>query len=371
LKLRSFTNKEMSQLQPALTFNGTNNYIEVPYSEKLNSKIFTLSCWAKPTKTSTGEDDGLLCAGYVKQGVNKGYFFGKRANNKWDFSLVGGYLQIGSPSDIGINTWVHLAVTFDGSQGKFYLNGQVASQGKTTKDYAVNTELSLYIGAAHFTETTVPHYFFTGQIAEVSIWNKARTQQEIQSDMNKRLTGKEQGLVGYWPLNEGSGNTAIDKTGNGNNGIIKGGATWKQEELALNPAEPITGEFQIPTNSSTGVEFTNKLTTDISYKFTPSGTWKPQSEVPECNAAGLKGFSPEIQTPLSAGLAPYQQHLKYPNNTFFALLAVDKTTGAVTEVGKETTIVLKPGQTLTFVVNDFPTAYENNTGTLAVKWSAS
>jgi matrix metalloproteinase-14 (membrane-inserted) len=171
-------------------------------------------------------------------------------------------------------------------------------------------------------------------------------------------------------------NIAADKADAGypkpiNNSNWPGLTFGNQGETPLNPAKSTTGEFQIPTNSITGVEFTNKLSKDSSYKFTPSGTWKPQSDVPECNAAGLKGFSPEIQTPLSAGLAPYQQHLKYPNNTFFALLAVDKTTGAVTEVGKETTIVLKSGQTLTFVVNDFPTAYENNTGTLAVKWSAS
>ncbi|MCU0518286.1 MAG: LamG domain-containing protein, partial [Oscillatoria sp. Prado101] len=59
---------------------------------------------------------------------------------------------------------------------------------------------------------------YNGCLAEVRVWNKARTQAEIQADMSKRLTGKEAGLVGYWPLNdvrvEGSALKVADITGN-------------------------------------------------------------------------------------------------------------------------------------------------------------
>ncbi|WP_017718884.1 hypothetical protein [Kamptonema formosum] len=54
-------------------------------------------------------------------------------------------------------------------------------------------------------------------MAEVRIWNKSRTQAEIQADMSKQLTGKEPNLVGYWPLNdvsvEGSALQVADLTG--------------------------------------------------------------------------------------------------------------------------------------------------------------
>ena len=146
---------------------------------------------------------------------------------------------------------------------------------------------------------------------------------------------------------------------------------WKQEEIPLNPAEQTTGEFQVPINSLTGIEFTNKLAKDSSYKFTPSGTWKTPSDTQERTAAGLKGFPPDRQPFYIEELKKYQQHLKYPNNTYLALVAVNKTTGVVTEVTQETTIVLKAGEALTFLVNYFPTEYKNNTGTLTVKWSAT
>jgi hypothetical protein len=42
--------------------------------------------------------------------------------------------------------------------------------------------------------------------------------------MNKKLTGNEPGLVHYWPMDEGSGNTIYDQTGD-NDGTISG-AIW-------------------------------------------------------------------------------------------------------------------------------------------------
>ena len=37
-------------------------------------------------------------------------------------------------------------------------------------------------------------------------------------------TGNESGIIGYWKFEEGTGNTVIDQTTNGNNGIINGAA---------------------------------------------------------------------------------------------------------------------------------------------------
>ena len=43
---------------------------------------------------------------------------------------------------------------------------------------------------------------------------------------NKRLIDQAQGLVGYWPFDEGSGNIAKDYSGNGNDGTLVNGPTW-------------------------------------------------------------------------------------------------------------------------------------------------
>ncbi len=60
---------------------------------------------------------------------------------------------------------------------------------------------------------------------EVRIWSYARNGTDIQDNMNTELTGSEPGLVAYYKMNEGSGSTLHDATGNGNDLTIYG-ATW-------------------------------------------------------------------------------------------------------------------------------------------------
>ncbi len=52
--------------------------------------------------------------------------------------------------------------------------------------------------------------FFNGKITEVQVWDKALTPDEIQKTMTHKLTGYEEDLVGYWPLDKGHGNVATD-----------------------------------------------------------------------------------------------------------------------------------------------------------------
>jgi hypothetical protein len=71
----------------------------------------------------------------------------------------------------------------------------------------------------------------------------------------------------------------------------------------------------------------------------------------------------------NTNLAGYLQYLKYPKNTCFSLVAQNPATGTTTEVGKKVTIVLNPGETLNFVLNDWPNDYSNNSGSIKVDYS--
>jgi hypothetical protein len=67
---------------------------------------------------------------------------------------------------------------------------------------------------------TWPGRFWNGVIDDVRIWNVARTSQEIQDNLAIELNGNEPGLVAYFPMNEGDGDTIADITGNGNTGQL-------------------------------------------------------------------------------------------------------------------------------------------------------
>ena len=98
----------------------------------------------------------------------------------------------------------------------FYVNGQlfetIVQQLNVTNGQIVlggSTDLGLGV-------------FHDGNIDDISVWNIALTQSEIEQYMNCPPTGDEAGLIGYWNFEEGSGTTALDLTANGNNGTING-----------------------------------------------------------------------------------------------------------------------------------------------------
>lgn len=75
---------------------------------------------------------------------------------------------------------------------------------------------------------------------------------------NPNLNSSAGGLVGWWKLNEGSGSTATDSSGNGNNGTIGSGITWVsgyQGHQALN--FPTGFNSRVALSSSSIASFSN------------------------------------------------------------------------------------------------------------------
>ncbi|HEY9763880.1 MAG TPA: LamG domain-containing protein, partial [Trichocoleus sp.] len=102
------------------------------------------------------------------------------------------------------NQWNHLAVVLSDETGRLeyriYVNGipkDAQPETQALLNQPVATAAVIQIGAS-------AHSFF-GQIDEVRLWNRARTEREIRQDKNLRLTGQEPGLLAYWRLDEGSG----------------------------------------------------------------------------------------------------------------------------------------------------------------------
>ena len=107
----------------------------------------------------------------------------------------------------------------------------------------VHTGNPFVIGRWTYQASTGEEWFFNGIIDEVSLWNTARTQEQIQENMNRQLRGGEQGLVGYWSFDEGTGTTVFDNTANNNNGLLGGGSVanepiWVVSTAPVQPAGP-------------------------------------------------------------------------------------------------------------------------------------
>jgi hypothetical protein len=83
------------------------------------------------------------------------------------------------PSGLSVNTWSHVAATYDGAMMRLYVNGvQVNSQAKTGA-LPSSSGGRLMIGGDDFFGQ-----YFTGRIDEVRIYDRALSVSEIQSDMS-------------------------------------------------------------------------------------------------------------------------------------------------------------------------------------------
>jgi hypothetical protein len=202
----------------ALSFDGVGDYVEVDNSPFINLTLnFTLECWV-----STSKDGYLMFKGtsssdrqyaiYNYPSANSISFYHNREG-------ASGYVRIDWLGEqLTDNKWTHIAITVNVDRAELFKNG-ISLGERTMTGKIVTTEGNLFIGKRP------GGGLLTGNIFDVRIWNTVRTAKEIVDNMNTKLTGNEPGLVGYWPLNEGSGTIAHDLSGNGNHGEIHG-ATW-------------------------------------------------------------------------------------------------------------------------------------------------
>ena len=82
------------------------------------------------------------------------------------------------PSTLPVNTWVHVASTYDGVRQRIYINGVFASSRQQTGTLATSN------GALRMGGNLVYGEFFQGRIDEVRIYSRMLTDLEIQADMN-------------------------------------------------------------------------------------------------------------------------------------------------------------------------------------------
>ena len=196
----------------ALSFDGTNDYVEIAHDNSLNlTDNFTIEAWVNLNSNSNNTiiDKGNYRNLFqVHTSGNTGLSYYDSTNN-WTHSS----------GTIPTNEWVHVAMSFQtGSNNlKFYKNGQLMSSHTLSNTSPTDTGV-MNIGRQ--SPLTCLCNILDGNLDELRIWSDIRTQSEIQAKKNLSLTGSEAGLVGYWNFNQGSGTTLTDQTSNNNDGTI-------------------------------------------------------------------------------------------------------------------------------------------------------
>jgi Concanavalin A-like lectin/glucanases superfamily len=95
-----------------------------------------------------------------------------------DYTSGGAEVDLNAGSAIPLNDWTHLAGTFDGTTLRLYVNGALIGSKPSSSPIDVTNGVLRIGGTRSFTGE-----FFPGLIDEVRIYNRALSQQELQTDM--------------------------------------------------------------------------------------------------------------------------------------------------------------------------------------------
>jgi hypothetical protein len=165
----------------ALVFNGTNARVSISDSASLHLTTgMTLEAWVNPSVITNKWRDVIYKG-------NDNYFL-EASTNTSSRPAAGvklgatNTLAVGS-SALTVNTWTHVAATYDGSTLRLYINGTQAASAVQTGTILTSTN-PLEIGG-----DSILGQYFQGMIDEVRIYNVALTPTQIQTDMNSPAGG--------------------------------------------------------------------------------------------------------------------------------------------------------------------------------------
>ena len=208
----------------SMSFDGiTGDNIDINHINGLNNQI-SISGWMLFNDISN--QDCII----EKNSSNSGWYLRKENDKlRWAANTVNGQMNNESSSTIPIGSYVYISATYDGINSKIYINGlECSGSGSTLSNPGgdiISNLNSIALGIGRWGSQSNGIYtsmLMDGNIGNISIWDVALSEQDIQQYMTCPPTGNEFGLVGFWDFEEGSGTTAIDLTGNGNNGTING-----------------------------------------------------------------------------------------------------------------------------------------------------
>lgn len=186
----------------ALNFDGANDYVGVNDSTTLGPyTAVSMAAWVYPTLIAGKRRDIIF--------ANPGYFLGINATGYATSYVYVNGAWVEAPQTTGttvsLNTWSHIAATWDGSSVITYVNGSpvrtVAASG-TMGDPTV-----IRLGDAAGTLGTES---FQGRIDDVKIWNRALSPTEVAT---------EAGGSAPTPPNAPTGLSAVDRPSDQGDGV--------------------------------------------------------------------------------------------------------------------------------------------------------
>ena len=244
----------------ALELDGTGDYVRVGYTPALNpSRGLTIEAWVY-------RYDATRCETVVGMNYLAGYWLGF-CSSTIRFYPHGSGSEVDGVTPIPARVWTHIAVTYDGTTRRYYVNGELDLESTALNGPLSFTNSDLGIGS-----DPANGFDFQGLIDHVRIYSYARTAAQIRA--NIYLSYPDLGLIDEYLFN----NDTRSSQYSGHDGALQGDAKFtslgaRRQTLEIGrtataptldgvcqPAE-YPGALQVDIGSGTG--FLYNTTTDL------------------------------------------------------------------------------------------------------------
>tara|TARA_Y100000590_G_scaffold271798_1_gene305105 strand:- start:491 stop:5827 length:5337 start_codon:yes stop_codon:yes gene_type:complete len=284
----------LSATGKSLSFDGSNDYVSIADADELdgmanltvqfyvkwdaypyqtnNKGVHLVEKWQTANANATGS-----YSFYTHHDADNLTFMVKTQNAQTG-------VNIALSSNMDLDKWYLLTGVYDGSKVYIYIDGTKKAEANITGTIA-STTYPLEFANQNNNNTK----FFDGSIDEVALWDDALSAAEITALYNsgtaldvKSNSGNytsSTNLKGYWKMEEGTGTSITDLSGNGNNGTING-AAWatgrKSSSYNNTPIDvippTITSVSSSTNNGSYKADDVIAITITFSENVTVSGT---------------------------------------------------------------------------------------------------
>ncbi len=179
----TLTTDRFGNSNSAYSYNGSGSYINIPNSTSLQfSGGITFSVWFNATNNPVGAVDStsyLMSKGSDGLATSWISFVDTASISLLIYSNSNTLSNVATvPSSqliISTNQWYNATFTFDGTNARAYINGQLESTVASTYTQFSNI-YDLKFGRRH---TSGFPYFFNGKLDDIGVWNRALTSNEI------------------------------------------------------------------------------------------------------------------------------------------------------------------------------------------------
>jgi len=230
-------NREMGY---SLNFSAASNSVVVPTTSIDPTTGMTIALWVK-IKSMGPSNGGRITD---KHATANGYNFLCLVNNVLSFQIDA--IAVNSPvNSLPLNQWTHVACTYDktlsSNQISVYVNGNVVAMGTNTANIGSDGGTQRIGNRADGTRA------FDGRMGDYHFYTRGLTPAEVYK-LARGIEPSTTGLVQRYKMDEGTGSSTLDSSGNANTGTITGAAY--STNVAVKARLVSTGRYSIQEMTS-------------------------------------------------------------------------------------------------------------------------